>query len=48
MDQLTELLRSDGKFWVVIAVMGVVLLGWLFYLVRIGHRKDKIKRRIRG
>jgi hypothetical protein len=48
MDQLTELLRSDGKIWVVIVVIGVVLSGWLFYLVRIGHRKEKVKRRIRG
>ncbi|MCX6215632.1 CcmD family protein [Spirosoma sp.] len=45
MDQLTELLRQDGKIWVVVAVMGIVLLGWLVYLVGIGHRVSKIKRR---
>lgn len=45
MDQLTELLRQDGKIWVVVAVMGIVLLGWLGYLVGIGHRVSKIKRR---
>ena len=45
MDQLTELLRQDGKIWVVVAVMGIVLVGWLAYLVRIGHRVSKIKRR---
>ncbi|WP_461094090.1 CcmD family protein [Spirosoma gilvum] len=48
MDQLTEFLRQDGKLWVVIAVMGVVLVGWLAYLVGIGHRVSKIKRRARN
>lgn len=48
MDQLTELLRQDGKIWVVVAVMGIVLLGWLVYLVGIGHRVSKIKRRARS
>ncbi|WP_461064418.1 CcmD family protein [Spirosoma horti] len=45
MDQLTELLRQDGKIWVVVAVMSIILLGWLGYLVKIGHRVSKIKRR---
>lgn len=45
MDQLTELLRQDGKIWVVVAVMGIVLLGWLMYLVGIGHRVSKVKKR---
>lgn len=45
MDQLTELLRQDGKIWVVVAVMGIVLVGWLVYLVGIGHRVSKVKRR---
>ncbi|WP_405511774.1 CcmD family protein [Spirosoma sp. KNUC1025] len=48
MNQLTELLREDGKIWVVVAVVSVVLLGWLFYLLRIGRRVHKIKRRVRG
>ncbi|WP_461137054.1 CcmD family protein [Spirosoma lituiforme] len=46
MDQLTELLRQDGKIWVVVAVIGVVLLGWFVYLVGIGHRVSKVKRRV--
>lgn len=45
MDQLTELLRQDGKIWVVVAVMGIVLFGWLIYLVGIGHRVSKVKKR---
>ncbi|SOD92190.1 CcmD family protein [Spirosoma fluviale] len=45
MDQLTDLLRQDGKIWVVVAVMGIVLIGWLVYLVGIGHRVSKIERR---
>ena len=48
MDQLAELLRQDGKIWVVVAVISVVLLGWLYYLLRIGKRTGEIKRRIEG
>ncbi|MCK8495430.1 hypothetical protein M0L20_26430 [Spirosoma sp. RP8] len=28
--------------------MGIVLIGWLSYLLQIGHRKDKVRRRIKG
>lgn len=48
MDSLTTLLRTDGKIWVVVAVVGVVLLGWLYYLLRIGHRIDRVRRRLRN
>ncbi|MBN8825879.1 MULTISPECIES: CcmD family protein [unclassified Spirosoma] len=46
MDQLAEVLRQDGKIWVVVAVIGVVLSGWLYYLLRIGSRVNKVKQRI--
>lgn len=46
MDSLTALLRTDGKIWVVVAVVGVVLIGWLYYLLRIGHRIDRARRRL--
>ncbi|WP_020596260.1 CcmD family protein [Spirosoma panaciterrae] len=46
MNQLAEILRQDGKIWVVVAVIGVVLAGWLFYLLRIGSRVNKVKRRV--
>ncbi|WP_461094067.1 CcmD family protein [Spirosoma gilvum] len=42
---LTETLRSDGKLWVVITVIFIVLLGWLYYLVRTGHRVHKLRRK---
>ncbi|QMW04171.1 CcmD family protein [Spirosoma foliorum] len=44
---LTELLRSDGKLWVVVTVVLIVLLGWFFYLLRTGHRVDKIRKKYR-
>ncbi|WP_232073981.1 CcmD family protein [Spirosoma aureum] len=47
MNQLTEILRADGKIWVVVVVIGVVLSGWLYYLLGIGNRVHKIKRRVR-
>jgi hypothetical protein len=51
MDQLlaslTEVLRRDGKIWVVAVVVAIVLLGWLVYLVRIGHRVHKVERRVK-
>jgi len=43
---ITEALRADGKLWVVIAVIAVVLLGWMSYLLRIGSRIRKVKNRI--
>ncbi|MFD2935452.1 CcmD family protein [Spirosoma flavum] len=38
MGQITELLRQDGKIWVVVAVMYIVLVGWFVYMVEIGHQ----------
>ncbi|WP_198174785.1 CcmD family protein [Spirosoma arboris] len=43
---LTEALRQDGKIWVVIVVIAIVLLGWLYYLLRIGNRVRKVKQRL--
>ncbi|WP_461139580.1 CcmD family protein [Spirosoma pomorum] len=48
MEQLTDLLRQDGKLWVVVAVIAVILSGWLYYLLGIGKRVDKVKHRIKG
>ncbi|WP_332369430.1 CcmD family protein [Spirosoma telluris] len=50
MDQLTtsltETLRQDGKIWVVVVVIAIVLLGWLTYFLRLGSRVGRLKRRI--
>ncbi|WP_246859313.1 CcmD family protein [Spirosoma sp. KCTC 42546] len=46
MDKLTEILREDGKIWVVVVVIGVVLSGWLYYFLRIGSRVNRVKRRM--
>lgn len=45
MDNLTEALRSDGKLWVVIVVIMIVLLGWLYYLLKIGGRINKVRKK---
>ncbi|WP_460500639.1 CcmD family protein [Hymenobacter agri] len=42
---LTDFLRSDGKLWVVMLVVGIVLSGWLFYILRIGSRVRKLEKR---
>ncbi|GAB3893645.1 hypothetical protein GCM10028803_07970 [Larkinella knui] len=46
-DLLTKALREDGKIWVVTVVVAVVLLGWLYYLLRIGSRVNKLQLRIK-
>lgn len=43
---LTETLRQDGKIWVVVVVMVIVLIGWFSYFLRIGSRLNKVKRRV--
>jgi hypothetical protein len=45
MVNITEVLRSDGKLWVVIVVIMVVLTGWLYYLLKIGSRINKVRRK---
>ncbi|WP_236668622.1 CcmD family protein [Hymenobacter rubidus] len=44
---LTDFLRSDGKLWVVLLVIAIILLGWLFYVLQIGSRVRKLEQRNR-
>ena len=44
---LTELLRRDGKIWVVFLVATLVLMGWLYYFLQIGQRVRKLERRVK-
>ncbi|CAN5221136.1 hypothetical protein BH09BAC4_BH09BAC4_40430 [soil metagenome] len=45
MVNITEALRSDGKLWVVIVVVMIVLIGWLYYLLKIGGRINKVRKK---
>jgi hypothetical protein len=44
---LKELLERDGKLWVVIVVIGIVLVGWSFDLFRTGRRVKKAEKRLK-
>lgn len=43
MVSITEALRSDGKLWIVVIM--IVLLGWLYYLLKIGGRINKVRKK---
>ncbi|MBM3158470.1 MAG: CcmD family protein [Bacteroidetes bacterium] len=41
--QMAELMRSDGRIYVVIAVMLAILAGLLFYLIRLDRKIGKME-----
>ncbi|WP_310590149.1 CcmD family protein [Dyadobacter soli] len=41
---VARLLRQDGKLWVVITVIAIVLTGLLFYLSRLNRRVKRLTR----
>ena len=43
---LSDYMRSDGKLWVVIAVITIIFIGLIYYLFQIGKRVREIKKRI--
>jgi hypothetical protein len=45
-NSLSGYMRSDGKLWVVIAVITIILLGLIYYIRQIARRVAKIKTRI--
>lgn len=47
MNTLTELLWQDGKLWVVVVVIMIVLAGWLYAFLQIGRRAQKVKQRLK-
>jgi bacteriorhodopsin len=42
--EMADTLRQDGKFWVVIAVIMLVLFGIFFYLLRIDRKLSKLEK----
>ena len=45
--EMADTMRQDGKIYVVIAVVGVILLGLIIYLILIDRKVSKMERRIR-
>jgi hypothetical protein len=41
--EMADQLRSDGKIWVVVAVMLALLSGLLFYLIRLDRKVGKLE-----
>ncbi|SEJ84003.1 hypothetical protein SAMN05216327_12350 [Dyadobacter sp. SG02] len=42
---VSELLRQDGKLWVVITVIAVVFAGLIYYTTRMNRRINRLKNR---
>jgi|GEM_PF-5460238 len=42
---LTDLLRQDGKIWVVIAVISIIFAGLIYYLFKMNQRINNIMKR---
>jgi len=45
-NNLSDYMRSDGKLWVVIAVITIIFIGLIYYIRQIARRVGKIKGRI--
>lgn len=44
--QMAETMRSDGKIYVVIAVLTIILLGLIVYLITIDRKLGKLEKEI--
>lgn len=44
--QMAETMRSDGKIYVVIAVLAIILLGLIVYLITIDRKLGKLEKEI--
>jgi K+-transporting ATPase A subunit len=44
--QMAETMRSDGKIYVVIAVLVIILLGLIVYLITIDKKLGKLEKEI--
>lgn len=42
--EMADLMRSNGKIYVVVAVLGIILLGVLLYLIRLDTKISKIEK----
>ncbi len=46
--EMADQLRSDGKIYVVVAVVGIILLGILLFLIRIDAKVSKLEKESKG
>lgn len=46
--EMADQLRADGKIYVVVAVLSIILLGILFYLVRLDTKITKLEKESRA
>ncbi|MEY5049006.1 MAG: hypothetical protein RLZZ175_2365 [Bacteroidota bacterium] len=44
--EMADALRSDGKIWVVVAVVGIILIGFIVYLFTVDSKLSKLEGRI--
>jgi CcmD family protein len=44
--EMAETMRSDGKIYVVIAVLAIILLGLIVYLITIDRKLGKLEKEI--
>ncbi|SDE60721.1 CcmD family protein [Dyadobacter soli] len=42
---VSDLLRQDGKLWVVVTVIAVVFTGLFYYIFRLNQRINRLKNR---
>ncbi len=45
--EMADQFRADGKIYVVVAVILVILIGLLVYLFRLGHRISQIEKALK-
>ena len=46
--EMADQLRADGKIYVVVAVLSIILLGVLLYIIRIDAKISKLEKESRG
>jgi CcmD family protein len=46
--EMADQLRSNGKIYVVVAVLSIILLGILFYLIRLDTKITKLEKETRA
>lgn len=44
--EMADALRADGKIWVVVAVVGIILVGFLVYLYTVDSKLSKLESRM--
>lgn len=45
--EMADVMRSNGKIYVVVAVLGIVLAGVLFYLINLDSKISKLEKELK-